>query len=317
MIEISYHMAMTLQELRYLVAIADHCHFGRAAAACHVTQPTLSAGLRKLEDELGLALCERSRRGALIATDAEPLVAQARRVLAEAQRLEELARHRLAPLAGVFRLGAIPTVGPYLFPRVVPGLREQHPDLALHLYEEKTARLLDDLRAGRLDAALMSPPLDEDGLERVDLYREPFLAALPAGHPLAHRRRLRMADLEEQPLLLLDEGHCLRDQVLGACRLPGTPVRELLRASSLETLRSMVAAGVGATLLPALAVGGDLPDAPVRIVPFMRPVPRRTVSLYWRRGFPRAESARLLGATFHERLPADVEAIGGKRGSRS
>lgn len=300
---------MTLQELRYLVAIADHGHFGRAAAACHVTQPTLSTGLRKLEDELGLTLVERRRRGALITTEGEQLVAQARRVLAEAERLEELARHRLAPLAGTFRLGAIPTIGPYLLPHVVPALRKDYPQLVLHLAEDKTVNLLEALHGGRLDAALMSPPIEEAGLKRVDLFREPFLAYLPAEHPLAQRRRVKARELSAETLLLLDEGHCLRNQVLEACHVPITPARELARGSSLETLRNMVAAGVGCTLLPVLAVRPvDHVRTATVVRPFAPPVPERLVSLFWRRGFPREESARRLATALAAALPDGVHA---------
>jgi LysR family hydrogen peroxide-inducible transcriptional activator len=298
---------MTLQELSYAVAVAEHRHFGRAAAACHVSQPSLSAGLKRLEEELGVALFERGRSGVLPTREGEPLLTQARRVLDAAERMRELARRELAPLSGVFRLGVIPTVGPYLLPHVVPGLREGFADLRLHLREEQTARLLESLHEGTLDAALLSPPVEERGLARADLYREEFLAALPFDHPLARRRRLRSQDLLPEPLLLLDEGHCFREQSLEVCSSPGTPVRELLRGSSLETLRSMVAAGVGITLLPALAAPGE--EGPVVVRPFRRPAPHRTISLYWRRGFAREPSARILGEEIRRRLPAGVRAL--------
>jgi LysR family hydrogen peroxide-inducible transcriptional activator len=301
---------MTLQELRYVAAVAEHGHFGRAAAACHVAQPTLSAALKKLEDELGLQIFERGRAGVLVTSDGEEVVAQARRVLEEVERLRTLADRRRAPLEGVFGLGAIPTVGPYLMPHVVPGLRKAYPALRLHLREEPTTDLLDALRAGHIDAALLSPPLPDAGLVRTDLYREDFLAALPRDHSLARARRVRAADLAADDLLLLDEGHCLREQTLAVCRLaPATPVRELVRGSSLETLRSMVAAGVGCTLLPALAVRTEDRERGLAVRPLVRPVPHRVIALYWRAGSPRGTSARLLAAGIRTLLPPPVRRL--------
>jgi len=299
---------MTLQELRYVAAVAALKHFGRASEACHVSQPALSAGVKRLEEELGVVLFERGRRGVLVTPEGQALVAQARRVLGETDRLRELARHHLEPMSGVLRLGVIPTVGPYLLPHVVPGLRRAWPALRLHLTEDRTDRLLEALRDGDLDAALLSPPLDAEGLDRIDLYDEDLQVALPPDHPLLARKRLRPGDLAREPLLLLDEGHCLRDQALEVCRQASDgPVRELLRASSLETLRSMVGAGVGITLLPALAVRrtGGAPDL-VHVRPFVPPAPRRTVSLYWRQDSPREISARLLAKDVRGRLPAGL-----------
>jgi LysR family hydrogen peroxide-inducible transcriptional activator len=297
---------MTLQELTYLVAVADHLHFGRAAAACHVTQPTLSAGLRSLESKLGLVLCERGPRRVRITRAGEPIVAQARQVLAAARRVEQLAHHGQAPLCGDFRLGAIPTIGPYLLPHVIPAIRAAWPDLRLRLVEATTADLLTDLHRGELDLALLSPPLDDAGLEAAPLYREDFLLAVPTGHRLAGKRSLRLADLEDEALLLLDEGHCLRDQVLEFCRLSDTMARDLIRSSSLETLRNMVTAGLGCTLLPALALR-DHEGLKVRRM--VRPAPSREVGLYWSRADARAESARLLAATMVDHLPDLVRRV--------
>lgn len=297
---------MTLQELKYLVAIADHLHFGRAAAACHVTQPTLSAGLRSLEEKLGRVLCERGPQGVILTRAGRPVVEQARRVLAEARQLELIAQHEQAPLTGVLRLGAIPTIGPYLFPHVIAGIRADWPELRLHLVEAKTDDLLTDLRRGDLDVALLSPPLEDTGLHHEMLYREDFLLALPPGHALQRKRTPRVADLVDEALLLLDEGHCLRDQVVEFCRIGDTTARELLRSSSLETLRNMVTAGMGCTLLPALAVDTD-DDLKVRSLG--RPVPARDVGLYWRQQFVGAESARLLATALRAHLPATVTVI--------
>ncbi len=298
---------MTIQELKYLVAVADHLHFGRAADACHVTQPTLSAGLRSLEDQFDQTLFERGPHGVLATRIGERLIDQARLVLSEARRLEQMARTGNAPLTGVFRLGAIPTIGPYLLPHIIPGLRHDWPELALHLVEAKTDDLLSQLHRGELDAALMSPPVDKTGLSHAALYREEFLLAVPAGHALHRRRSVRLADLAGEELLLLDEGHCLRDQVVEFCRIGSTAARELLRSSSLETLRSMVAAGVGCTLLPALAVTDrQTAPAPLEIRKLARPRPDREVAIYWRRRFAGAESARLLAQSIQAHLPSAV-----------
>ncbi len=305
---------MTLQELRYLVALAEHRHFGRAAAACHVAQPSLSAGLKRLEDELGARLFERSRRQVIPSQLGERLVEQARVILFEVERLEGMARSVRASLSGIFRLGTIPTVGPYLMPHLVEILRADHPALELHLVEQQTQELVAELRLGRLDAALLSPPLHEDGLSRSDLYREDFFLAAPASHRLAKGESVRQRDIRNEALLLLDEGHCLRDQILEICRTATSPARELLRGSSLETLRNMVAAGVGCTLLPALAVrpyGGvssRSESSPLKIVPFADPKPHRIISLYYRKGFSREDSARDLTRWLKAHLPDAVSA---------
>ena len=313
-IDVLYYRPMTLQELKYLVAVADHLHFGRAAAACHVTQPTLSAGLRCLEQELGRSLCERSPRGVVMARGTASLIEQARQVLNEARRFNELADAGRLPLTGVLRLGAIPTVGPYLFPHVVAGLRQRWPALRLHLVEARTADLLRDLRRGELDAALLSPPLDAADLAHLPLYCEEFQLALPAGHRLLARKRLTIADLAHEPLLLLDEGHCLRDQVVEFCRIGDSAAREMLRSGSLETLRNMVAAGVGSTLLPALAVerpaAAPPADGAMELRRLAAPAPEREVGLYWRAGTADAESARLLAQSIVELLPAAVTPLG-------
>ena len=299
---------MTLQELRYLVAVADHRHFGRAAAACSVTQPTLSAGLRSLEQKLDRILCERGPRGVVMARGSDVLVAQARVVLDEAHRFAELVDVDRAPLTGVLRLGAIPTVGPYLFPHVIAGLRRRWPALRLHLAEATTSDLLAQLQRGELDAALLSPPVAEAGLDRATLYREEFLLALPAGHRLLGRKRIGASDLTDEPLLLLDEGHCLRDQVQTYCRIGDQSARDLMRTGSLETLRNMVVAGIGATLLPALATGN--PQATGDGAPVLRhlasPVPVREVALYWRHTTADPDSMDQLATSLRELLPPSV-----------
>jgi len=297
---------MTLQELRYLVALGEAGHFGRAAEFCHVSQPALSAALKKLESELEVQLFERTRRRVFPTARGKSLIEGARKILDEVARLEETARLPESPLSGVFRLGAIPTIGPYLMPHIVPCLREGYPKLQLHLVEQQTAVLMEQLHSGTLDAALLSPPLDDAGLVRVDLYREDFFLAAPQEHRLTRMESIDPRAIVGEPLLLLDEGHCLRDQVLDVCSTADTPARELLRGSSLETLRSMVTAGVGCTLLPALALHPMGGASPVEIRPFLQPIPHRLVSLYWRQGFARESSARELISWIQKNLPPGV-----------
>ncbi len=304
---------MTLQELRYLVALADHGHFARAAAACHVGQPTLSTGLRKLEQSLGVELLDRSQRRVRPTPAGERVIAQARVVLEEAERLRALAGEEAAdPEAGPLRLGVIPTLGPYLLPHLLPRVRERFPRLRLLLREEPTAALLGRLRDGRLDALLAALPVPGEGLAGETLFAERFVVALPAGHPLAERTRVRVEDLDPTGVLLLEEGHCLRDQALELCRHAHAARSEEVRATSLETLRQMVAAGIGCTLLPQLAVTGADPGAGlVRYRRFAAPEPRRIVGLIWRRRYPRAGLLQAFAALVRDHLPAGVEALPG------
>ena len=274
---------MNLRDLRYLIALADLRHFGRAAEACHVSQPTLSTQLRKLEDELGVQLIERAPRQVMLTPAGADIVERARRVLSEVAQMREPARRTTDPEAGSMRLGMFPTLGPYLLPHVVPRLRARFPRLELLLVEEKTETLLGMLRGGRLDAAVLALPLHEDGLHCEPLFAEPFMLAVPAGHALAQKRELTLSALAHEHLLLLEDGHCLRDQALEVCSLAGAGEKEGFRATSLETLRQMVAAGVGITLLPMLAVKPPVPasDA-VRLIGFRDP-PKRRLAMVWRR----------------------------------
>src|SRR5688500_4884759 len=208
---------MNLRDLKYLVALADHRHFGRAAAASFVSQPTLSTQIRKLEDELGVALVERAPRKVMLTPVGREIAERARKVISDVDQMTQIARRSQDPEAGTVRLGLFPTLGPYLLPHVVPNLRKRFPRLELLLVEEKTETLLAMLREGRLDAAVLALPLHEDWLEVEPLFEEPFLLAVPAGHPLAGRRNLKLDELSDQHLLLLEDGHCLRDQALAVC----------------------------------------------------------------------------------------------------
>ncbi|MBS7456134.1 LysR substrate-binding domain-containing protein [Coralloluteibacterium stylophorae] len=276
---------MNLRDLKYLVAVADHKHFGRAAEASFVSQPTLSTQIRKLEEELDVILIERAPRRVMLTPVGLEIADRARRILAQAEELRDIARRSHDPEAGTVRLGIFPTLAPYLLPHVVPQVRTRFPRLELLLVEEKTELLLTQLREGRLDAAILALPLHDEPLHVEPLFDEPFVLAVPAGHALARRASLNMDDLGRESLLLLEDGHCLRDQALDVCRLAGADERSGFRATSLETLRQMVAAEVGITLLPTLAVKPPVAPSPaIRLIPFDDDaVPNRRIAMVWRR----------------------------------
>lgn len=300
---------MNLRDLRYLVALAEHRHFGRAAEACHVSQPTLSTQLKKLEEELGVVLVERAPRHVMLTPAGNDIVVRARRVLAEVEQMRETARRSIDPEAGSVRLGLFPTLGPYLLPHVVPRIRKRFPRLELLLVEEKTETILQQLRDGRLDAGVLALPLHEDWLETEFLFEEPFVLAVPDKHPLATHRDLRLAELRQQHLLLLEEGHCLRDQALEVCTLAGAGEKEGFRATSLETLRQMVAAGVGVTLLPVLAVKPPVPPQDnIRLLNFRSPPPSRRLALVWRKSSAMGEFLHKLAAEIRD-LPQGLLAL--------
>ncbi|MBW8312539.1 MAG: LysR family transcriptional regulator [Rhizobium sp.] len=300
---------MNLRDLRYLVALADLRHFGRAAEACHVSQPTLSTQIRKLEEELGVSLVERAPRHVMLTPAGQDIAQRARRVLAEVEQMRETARRTADPEAGSVRLGLFPTLGPYLLPHVVPRIRRRFPRLELLLVEEKTETILHMLRDGKLDAAVLALPLHEDWADSEFLFEEPFLLAVPEGHSLSGRHDLTLADLGDQHLLLLEEGHCLRDQALEVCGLAGAGEKEGFRATSLETLRQMVAAGVGVTLLPVLAVKPPVPpSANLRLLPFRDPPPSRRLALVWRKSSAMAAFLHELAGELRD-LPPELLAL--------
>ncbi|WP_091941611.1 LysR substrate-binding domain-containing protein [Methylorubrum salsuginis] len=299
---------LSLRDLEYVVALADEGHFGRAAERCNVSQPTLSVQVRKLENHLGLALFERSNRGVLLTLAGQGIVRQARVVLAEAQRLLALAvEGRGSPLTGRLVLAAIQTLGPYYFPLILRLLRQEFPLLTLALSEARTAEILDGLRDGRIDAALLSLPVAASGLTLSPLFVEPFRLACPVDHPLAQGAPPRADTVGGPDLLLLDEGNCLRDQTIAACGAPRAVGRH---ATSLETLRSMVAAGAGYTLIPALAVpAGPDPSGLTVTRAFEGEGPGRTVALAWRSSDPRAAGLASLAAFFRTHAPASTRAF--------
>ena len=275
---------MNFRDLRYLVALADHKHFGRAAAASFVSQPTLSTQIRKLEDELGVSLVERAPRRVMLTPIGREIAERARKVIAEVEQMGEIARRSQDPEAGTVRLGIFPTLAPYLLPHVLPSVRKRFPRLELLLVEEKTDQILARLRDGRLDAGVLALPVHDDQLQVEPLFDEPFVLAVPQQHALAQRGSLKLRDLDHQHLLLLEEGHCLRDQALDVCHMAGADERDGFRATSLETLRQMVAAGVGMTLLPTLAVQPPVAASPdMRLLPFKGRAPSREIAMVWRR----------------------------------
>lgn len=298
---------MNLRDLGYLVALAEHRHFGRAAEASFVSQPTLSMQIRKLEDELGVELVERHPRQLFLTPAGERVVERARVILREAEQIREEARRASSPESGSARIGIFPTLGPYLLPHVIPPLHRRFPQLEPLLFEEKTEDVLRSLRDGRLDAGVLALPVDDEHLHVEPLFEEPFVLAVPAGHPLArHDGPLPLSALQGGNLLLLEDGHCLRNQALEVCELAGARERGGFRATSLETLRQMVAAGVGITLLPLLAVQPPVAvsDA-IRLIPFEEPPPSRRIAMFWRTTSALRRFLPSLAEVFRA-LPADL-----------
>jgi LysR family hydrogen peroxide-inducible transcriptional activator len=278
---------MTLTELRYVVAVAEEKHFGHAAERCFVSQPSLSASVKNLEDELGVRLFERGKRGVFLTPAGEQVVAQARRALDEAARVKDVARQGRDQLKGTLRLGVIHTVAPYLLPDLVAALRRSAPGMPLDIEENITASLDRMLRAGELDAMILALPYEAPGVEVLPLYDEEFRVVTPARHALARRRSVAVEDLDAGELLLLPAGHCFRDQVLDACREFSRPPGSGRQGSSLETLRSMVASGLGVSVLPATALTPRYVNPLVRPVRFSDPRPSRRIALASRQGFHR------------------------------
>lgn len=282
-----------LKDLRYLVAVADTRHFGRAAEQCFVSQPTLSAQLKKLEDYLGVQLVERQPKRVVLTEAGEQIVQRARRILEASEEVVTLANAHRDPLAGRLRIALLPTVGPYLLPRVMPAIRKSLPRLEMLLYEYQTAAMLEKLHAAEVDMGILALPVDLDGFEMRELYEEPFQLAVPENHRLARRATVRVDDLHNETLLLLEDGHCLRDQALEVCSRAGVNEKQDFRATSLETLRQMVATGAGVTLLPELAIKGAYGTARgVVMRPFARPVPSRKIGAVWRKTSARHAAIR-------------------------
>ncbi len=290
---------MTLTELRYIVAVARERHFGRAAEACFVSQPTLSVAVKKLEEELDVKLFERGSNEVSVTPLGEEIIRQAQSVLEQAQSIKEIAKRGKDPLAGPLRLGVIYTIGPYLLPDLVRNAIDQVPQMPLMLQENFTARLLDMLRSGELDCAILAEPFPDTNLAVAPLYDEPFLVAVPRSHPMASHQRINAEELKQETMLLLGTGHCFRDHVLEVCpefaRFSSNAegIRKSFEGSSLETIKHMVAAGMGVTVVPQLSVPPE-PHPHIAYIPFEDPVPTRRVVLAWRRSFTRYEAIAAL-----------------------
>lgn len=288
---------MTLTELRYLVNLDKERHFGRAAERSFVSQPTLSVAVKKLEDELGVILFERNRGEARPTPVGARIVAQARRVLAEARLIEDLAGEGRDELAGPLRLGAIYTVGPYLLPSLVPILRKNAPQMPLVIEENFTARLLEELRDNEIDVAIVALPVDLTGLSAWPVYDEDFVVLLPPDHAWAQEKQIPARKLAGEPLLLLGPGHCFREQVIQACPKcvePDDGVPRPQTGSSLETIRHMVLSGLGITVLPRASAENRSDDGALVAKPFVPPAPSRRIALVWRKSYPRAKAIAAL-----------------------
>lgn len=284
---------MTLIELKFVIAVAQTRHFGRAAEKCYVSQPALSTGIKKLEQELGIKIFERSRSEVTPTTIGEKIIAQAHIVLEESERIKALASLGSNPLDGTFKLGMIHSVGPYLLPEMIPILRESAPNMPLEVEENLTANLEVQLKNGVIDAAVLALPFDVPNIQVTPLYEEPFFVVVPANHAWANRKQIDVAMLADENVLLLHSGHCFSNQVVQAC--PQLSRKgEALQGNSLETVRNMVASNLGITVLPASAAVLRYENPLIKIIPFAKPVPTRTIVLAWRKSFARAEAITAL-----------------------
>ncbi len=301
---------MTLTELKYIVAVARERHFGRAAEACFVSQPTLSVAIKKLEEELGVQLFERGSIEVSMTPIGQQVVEQAQRVLEQSNAIKEIAKQGKDPLAGPLRLGIIYTIGPYLLPWLVRRMIADVPHMPLMLQENFTVKLLEMLRQGEIDVAILADPFDDHGLVCQALYEEPFKVALPSLHKWVGRANISSEELKNETMLLLGNGHCFRDNVLEVCpelsrfAQHTAGIQKTFEGSSLETIRHMVASGIGVTVLPILACADTGPENLLRYVPFAEPIPFRRVSLVWRKSFPRAGALEAVRqAVLHSELP--------------
>ena len=298
---------MNLRELQYLVAVDEERHFHRAAERCFVSQPTLSGQLKKLEQELGVLLVERTSRQVVMTDVGVAVSEQARKALAEVKVIKEIAETFHDPMAGELHVGLIPTVAPYLLPLIMPLMRKKYPKLKLWLYEYQTAVLLEKLRRAELDVLILALPVDTDAFDELDLYKEPFQLAVPHNEPLAKHKMVSLNDIKEREMLLLEEGHCLRGQALDVCFMAGARENIGFHASSLETLRHMVGEGMGMTLMPELSIPAkqSRKDA-IRYIPFKNPKPSRRIGMLYRKGSYREETYKKMQETFCINLPASL-----------
>lgn len=298
---------MNLRELEYLVAVDEERHFHRAAERCFVSQPTLSGQLKKLEEELGVLLVERTSRQVIMTDVGSAVAGQARKVLAAAREIRDIASSFHDPMTGELHVGLIPTVAPYLLPVMMPVLRKHFPGLKLWLHEQQTAVLLEKLQRAELDLLILALPVEADSFAELDLFSEPFMLAIPAGETIGEKDEVSFDDLQGKELLLLEEGHCLRDHILDVCLTEGVSENIGFHASSLETLRHMVGEGMGMTLLPQLAVPARrLKSDPVSYIPFIEPQPSRRIGMLYRKGSYREETFMKLQQVIKASLPVSV-----------
>jgi len=295
---------MTLTELRYIIAVAREKHFGRAAEACFVSQPTLSVSIKKLESELGVIIFERGGSEITLTPIGENIVQQAQRVLDAANQIKEIADQGRDPLRGALRLGVIYTIGPYLLPRIIKSIIERYPDMPLILQENFTVRLVEMMRTGEIDVAILADPFDTTGLDTLPLYAEDFVVAVPKKHHWTKKQQIASVDLKQETMLLLGVGHCFRDQVLEVCpeaarfAANSAGIQKTFEGSSLETIRHMVAEGLGITVLPRMSVSLD-DDPLLKFITFAPPVPNRRIVLAWRKSFSRDRAVDALHEVIH------------------
>ncbi len=304
---------MTLTELRYIIAVAREKHFGRAAEACFVSQPTLSVSIKKLESELGIVIFERGGSEISLTPIGENIVQQAQRVLDAANQIKEIADQGRDPLRGALRLGVIYTIGPYLLPRIIKSMIDCYPEMPLILQENFTVRLLEMMRTGEIDVAVLAEPFDTTGLDTLPLYDEDFVVAVPRQHSWAKKQQIASIDLKQETMLLLGVGHCFRDQVLEVCpeaarfAANSAGIQKTFEGSSLETIRHMVAEGLGITVLPRMSISMD-DDSLLKFIPFASPVPNRRIVLAWRKSFSRDRAIDALHKVIHSvELPGCVK----------
>jgi LysR family hydrogen peroxide-inducible transcriptional activator len=311
--DFSYHAPVNLRDLKYILAVAEMRHFGRAAERCFVSQPTLSGQIRKLEDELDVVIFERTNRSVEVTPVGEVILTHARLALEQAEAIEQVARAHQDPLAGPLRIGAIPTLSPYLMPLILVPLKRTYPKIRLVLSEEITDSLLARLAHHEIDAALLATPVNTTDFDAMPVFDEPFWLAHPTHHPLSERATITALDLEKIDLLLLADGHCLTHQVMEVCHLAERPTHgEMadLRAASLETLLQLVSAGFGCTLVPALAIRSScMSDQGIVVRPLALPDASRRISLVYRRSFPRRRALEAFAGIVREHLPQTVKRI--------
>jgi LysR family hydrogen peroxide-inducible transcriptional activator len=297
---------ITLKQLRYLTALAAHRHFGKAAEACAVTQPALSMQIRELEKDLGVELVERRPNDVMLTETGIEVAQRAEYVLAAARDLADFARHSARPLTGRLQLGVIPTLAPYILPRVLPVLQRRYPELRVELRETQTRVLMDELVRGALDAVLLALPVSERDVEQIVLFEDPFLLAVPASDPRPANARVTARDIDQDRLILLEEGHCLRDQAVAYCAGARRNMGLSLGATSLATVMQMVANGYGVTLVPRVALDVEVRDQRVKLLRFASPGPARSIGLAWRRTSPRKVDFVALGEIVRETLNRSI-----------